>query len=171
MACRVSIIIINIILVITLKVLNCHLNLSFMKACDRSIWVGSGGRHRSHHLCPPQEQDHHQPCIHTPVSFLYLVVYSFHRLKCNLTYKTFMKKLPRDKAPRGLMKTVNHLWRHHHDRTGEGLRSFIRALFELEWVAVNVPRNPNTERMMAQLVSVLITAMMDYQNTYGTQIF
>ena len=72
-----------------------------------------------------------------------------------------MKKLPRDKAPRGLMKTVNHLWRHHHNSTGEGLRSFIRALFELKWVAVNVPRNPNTERMMARLVSVLITAMMD----------
>ena len=59
------------------------------------------------------------------------------------------------------MKTVNHLWLHHHNRTGEGLRSFIRALFELEWVADNVPRNPNTERMMALLVSVLITAMMD----------
>ena len=78
-------------------------------------------------------------------------------------YKTFMKQSPRDQPPAQLMPKVDHLWQHHfqNDRTGAGLRGFTQALFDLKWVAQNVPRNPNTERMMAQLVSVLITAVME----------
>ena len=74
-----------------------------------------------------------------------------------------MKQLFRDQPPAELMPNVDHLWRHHfqNDRTGAGLRGFTHALFDLKWVAENVPRNPNTERMMAQLVSVLITAVME----------
>ena len=71
MACWVSITIIKrFILVITLKVFDCHLNLFLMKACDRSSWVGSSGRHHCCHHSPPEEQHHHQPRILTPVSFL-----------------------------------------------------------------------------------------------------
>ena len=74
-----------------------------------------------------------------------------------------MKQLPRDQPPAKLMQNVDHLWRLHfqNDRTRAGLRGFTLSLFDLKWVAQNVPRNPNTERMMVQLVSVLITALMD----------
>ena len=74
-----------------------------------------------------------------------------------------MKQFLRVQPPAELMPNVDHLWRHHfqNDRTRAGLREFTLSLFDLKWVAQNVPRNPNTERMMAQLVSVLITAVME----------
>ena len=64
--------------------------------------------------------------------------------------------MPRNPYPPDLWLTVAQLWRNLFDQTPEGLRRFTEAVFSVEWVANNVPRNPRTLALMAKMVSHLI---------------
>ena len=58
----------------------------------------------------------------------------------------------RNRYPANLMSTVIRLWRDLYNATPEGLQDFTEALFNIRWVAENVPFNPRTLQMMAKMV-------------------
>ena len=64
--------------------------------------------------------------------------------------------MSRNPYPPDLWSTVAQLWRKLFDQTPEGLKRFTEAVFSIEWVAKNVPRNQRTLALMAKMVSDLI---------------
>ena len=64
--------------------------------------------------------------------------------------------MPRNLYPPDLWSTVAQLWHNLFDQTPEGLKRFAEAVFSIEWVAKNVPRNQRTLSLMAKMVRDLI---------------
>ena len=70
----------------------------------------------------------------------------------------------RTKLPPGFESRVQELWSQHflNNRKAAGLHAFTRALLHIPWVAENVPQNPRSLGRMAQMVGILIIALIKY---------
>ena len=154
----------------TRKYLYCHHNdndswitfaqskIFIFKANNRSRRDGSCGGHCGFHLSLPAWPHCPLPVVHPPVSFLYFHQFYNVNVYCHTRYSWYML---RNTGPADLLSMVGNLWREHFQSNPniDGLKSLTEALFDIRWVAENVPRNPRTLRMMALMVRVLIKAM------------